>query len=150
MAVATVAQIKTRIETLADAAITTLLTGSEYAIARSTLPAVEIRAGAAERRKHGAQITQTTREFEIWLFVAEITNPEDPTDVNTALEACYPYCGETVPDYFAARPQLQDASKANSLVFATGEMSDSGPATSPHKQKTYAAVRFTLPVVTVR
>ena len=99
MADATVDNVKTRLELLADAAVTTLLSGTEYAIAMSTRPAVEARPRAATNERHGGTGRLVTREWELWLFVRELTNPEDPADVLPALEACHTHL-EAVPDYF--------------------------------------------------
>lgn len=150
MATATVADTKTRIETLADAAITTLLTGSEERIARSTLPAIEARPGADSAQSNGAMGTLVTREWELWLFVSEIVRPDSYDDVTRALEACYPYL-DSVPDYFKDRPQLQDANKADPLVFGTTRLTSSGAVTTPYKDsKTYSAVRFSFNVTVMR
>lgn len=149
MAVATVDQIKTRIETLADAVVTTLLTGAEYAIGRSTLPAVEARPSGSEPQRNGAFGRLVTREWDLYLFRAEVVKPEDDADTLAALELCHAYL-ETIPDYFAARPQLQDANLANPLVYGTSLMKDSGPAITPYKGKSYAAVRYTFDVITMR
>ena len=149
MAVATVDNVKTRLELLADAAVTTLLTGTEYAIAKSTLPAVEARPRAATNERHGGTGRLVTREWELWLFVRELTNPEDPADVLPALEACHAHL-ETVPDYFAARPRLQKADMSDPIVYGTTFLDDSGPVTSPYKGKEYACVRFTFQVMTMR
>jgi len=141
--------IKTRIETLADAAITTLLTGAEYAIARSTLSAIEARPIAATREQYAARELTVARGWQLWLFVAEVIHAEDSADTLAALEACHPYL-DTVPDYFFARRALEDAALANPLVYDTSPMSDSGPAINPYKGKTYACVRFTLTVYVIR
>jgi hypothetical protein len=151
MAAATTDQIKTRIETLADAVVTTLLTGAEYAVARSTLPAVQARPRNATNEKHGAFGRLETRRWDLFLFVSEIVNPENDADVNSALEACHPYLNSnSMVDYFLARPQLQDANQANPLVYGTGVMEDSGPATTPFKNGTYSAVRYSFDVTTMR
>lgn len=149
MATATTDQIKTRIETLADAVVTTLLSGSEAPFVVTTLPAVLARPGAATNQKNGAFGRLVTREWSLWLFVREIPNPPDDDDEIVALEACHPYL-ETVTDYFMLRPQLQDANGANPLVYGTSLMDDSGPGVTNYKGKSYGAIRFTFNVITQR
>lgn len=149
MAVATTDQIKTRIETMADAIVTTLLTGNEERIARSTLPAIEVRAGADTNERHGATGRLVTRQWQLWLLVAEIINPEQYADLLPATEACHPFL-DSIPDYFMARPQLQNAAMASPLVYGTGLMDSSGPVKTPYKGATYTAVRFTFDVTTMR
>jgi hypothetical protein len=146
---ATEAEVKARIEVLADAAVTTLLSGTEQRIARSTLPAIEVRVRGATRTHTTPQQERVRREYELWLFVAEVVKSDDPADVNAALEACYPYLN-SIPDYFYQRPRLEDANGVNALVDDTEPMTDSGAATTPYKNSEYAAVRFTLPVLTTR
>lgn len=149
MAVATTDQIKARIEALADAVVTTLLTGNETVIAREMLPAVEVRPGPATNERHGPMSRMETRTWQLWLFVAEIINPEQYTDLLPATEACHPFL-DSLPDYFMDRPRLEDANRANPLVYGTSLMDDSGPVRTPFKTKTYTAVRFTFQVTTMR
>lgn len=149
MAVATVDQVKTRIELLADACVATLLTGSEAPFVVPTLAAILARPRAATNERHGGTGRLVTRTWELFLFVQEVPNPPDDDDQITAMEACHPFL-ETVPDYFAVRPQLQDASLALPLVYGTSLMNDSGPVESNYKGKSYSAVRFTFDVVTMR
>lgn len=150
MTLVTTDQVKARIEAIADAIPSiTLLTGSEQSIAESSLPALEVRPGPATNERHGATGRLETRTWQLWLFVSEIINPEQYTDLLPATEACHPYL-DSIPDYFKDRPQLQDANLANPLVYGTGLMEDSGPVRTPYKGKTYTAVRFTFSVTTMR
>lgn len=150
MAVPTTDQIKTRIETLADAVTSVaLLSGSEELVARSTLPVIRAQPGPATNERHGPTGRMETRTWYLWLLVAEIINPEQHDDVLPAAEACYPFL-DSIPDYFKDRPQLQNAAKASPLVYGTGLMDDSGVVRTTYGGKTYTAVRFTLPVTTMR
>lgn len=150
MAAPTIAEIKTRIETLADSVVTTLLTGDEQRISSASLPAIEARPGElVSVVRNGARIALKTRRWELWLFVREVAHIDKYDDVTAALEACYPYL-DTVADYFRLRPKLEDANMQNSLVNETTLMLDSGPVTTPYKDnKTYSAVRFPFNVVTM-
>lgn len=144
-----IATVKARIEALADACVATLLTGEEQVLARSRLPAVEARPGAATNARNGAFGRLVTREWQLWFFGAEITTADDHEDTLAALEACYPYL-EPIPDYFKDRPNLQDVNKTGGIVYGTSLMDDSGPRTSPYKGKEYAVIRFTFNVITQR
>lgn len=148
MAVATIAQQKTRVETLCALVpgIETVLTGAETIIPLDSLPAIEVRIGGARRESMSMYERLVTRDFELWLFFMELPKPESDNLINIALEALYPI-SESLPDFFMMRPRLENGDAG--IVYGIGEMSDNGPAPSPYKGKYYAVNRYILPVLTI-
>lgn len=149
MAVATRAQIKTRIETLLDD-ITglTVLTGRENAIAASTLPACEVRRGIETSVRHSAQHRRITMEYEIYVWVREIVKPESNAELDYVSDAVDAWI-DTLPDFFYARQRLERNDAG--LVFGMGDITAVHPVLSePRNTKTYGGMRVVLPLVVIR
>lgn len=148
---ATVNDIKERLKTLTDEVTGVgVLTGEEERLAASAVPAALVRARRASHARSGRDRRRVTRNFDVFVFVSEVKNATSEDDKQAALDAAEPYT-DTVADLFYARPRLEtSAGVALDGVISTGDMTDSGPTLTPYKSKTYAAIRFTLPVTYLR
>lgn len=142
----TITQVKTRLETLLTGLGLTALTGAENAVARTSLPAVAMRARAATREFNGRQDV-VTRRYVILLLAAEVQSDQEE-DVQDGFELVYPWL-ETIPSAFKGFPRLERTTGAlTPLVMSTGPMEDSGALCLPYKGQIYAGAAFTLPIVT--
>jgi hypothetical protein len=145
---ATVTQVLTRLRELLAAipGLTTVLDGSETSINAASLPAVLVTAGAARRRRLSGGTVEITREFEIFLFVSEINQSDKPDVVAAAIADASDWL-DTVPDLFLQHRRLHSADAG--IVFDTNDLPDSGPVLTPYLGKSYAAIRYPLPVITI-
>lgn len=140
---ASITTIKARIEALLDDIPgITLITETTRLI--PTLPAAEVVVRDATRQTIAARQVRVTRNFEIYLYVAQITQPENEAVLVDALEDCYTWV-DTVADFFFQRPRLER--NDSGIVFGTGEIQDSGALPAAYRGQAYAAVRWILPVI---
>lgn len=142
-----IADIKTRLEALLGDidGIETVLNADECQIV--TLPAVEVFAREGAWKPIASGYVQVTRNFDIFLYVAVITQLESDTVFIAAMDECFQWV-DAVAAYFIQRPRLERGDSG--IVFGTGDLKDSGAIPVNYRGQGYAAIRLTLPVITIR
>lgn len=142
-----VADTKARIEAILSDIPGINLIMSESTRLITALPAAEVVVRGATRQTIDSDRARVTRQFEIYLYVSLIGQPDNDAVFVDALEDCYPWI-DTIADYFMARPRLER--NDSGIVFGMNDISDSGALPAPYRDKIYAAVRWTIPIIDYR
>lgn len=112
------------------------------------LPAVIVRyAGTTgrERAALGSAAMRVTRNFQVIRYEARLPKPATAEDELEAIEAAEAVADE-LPDHFFDYPFLE--LNDSGLAFQTLPMTDEGAVISPYGGVPYAAIVYTLPVIT--
>ena len=106
------------------------------------LPAYTCVAGQAVWRKTSSRRYLVDRTYELWVYVTEITDPNNEIVVRSAFSDCDPLIAGLV-DLFGASPRLD--LNDSGIVTDTQDIGDSGPAQTPLRGKTYSGFRLLIP-----